>query len=223
WNRLRPTGGHVRDVHNLYLQALAELGVIGLVILLAALGLPLVAGVFSRGSPLVAGALGAYVAYLAHSIIDWDWEITGVTLPAILCAAVLASGSPRVLGGRARALALVAAAVLALGGLYTIAARIPQNRLDSAIGRQQWAKANHDAQRASDFAPWSSEPWLKLGEAELTAGLTPHARDAFRIAAKRDPNNWVAWWDLARASHSSERQDALLHVKALNPLAPPAS
>jgi hypothetical protein len=222
WNRDRPTAGHVRDVHNLYLQALAELGVIGLLILVGALAVPLVAGVSSRGRPLVAGALGAYAAYLAHGIIDWDWEITGVTLPAILCAAVVTSGSPRVLGGRARLLALAAAAVFAVGGTYTIAARLPQNRLDTAIGKQQWDKANHDAQRASDLAPWSSEPWLKLGEAELTAGLTPQAHDAFRTAADRDPNNWVAWWDLARASMDGEREDALLHVKLLNPLAPPA-
>jgi len=222
WNRLRPTAGRVRDVHNLYLQALAELGVIGLLILLGALAVPLAAGVSSRGRPLVAGALGAYAAYLVHGIIDWDWEITGVTLPAILCAAVLTRGSPRVLGGRARVLALAAAAVFAIGGIYTIAARLPQNRLDTALGKQQWEKATHDAQRASDLAPWSSEPWLKLGEAELTAGLTPQAHDAFRTAADRDPNNWVAWWDLARASQTGEREDALLHVKLLNPLAPPA-
>ena len=146
-----------------------------------------------------------------------------MTLPAVLCAAVLASGSPRALGGRGRAVALAAAAVFAVGGIYTIAARLPQNRLDTALGKQQWAKATRDAQRASDLAPWSSEPWLKLGEAELTAGLTPQAHDAFRTAADRDPNNWVAWWDLARASQTGEREDALLHVQLLNPLAPPAN
>ena len=223
WNRDRPIPAHVRDVHNLYLQALAELGAIGLLILVGALAVPLGAGILARGRPLVAGALGAYAAYLAHGIIDWDWEITGVTLPAILCAAVLASGSPRALGARGRAVALAAAAVVAVGGIYTIAARLPQNRLDTALGKQQWVKATHDAQRASDLAPWSSEPWLKLGEAELTAGLTPQAHDAFRTAADRDPNNWVAWWDLARASQTGEREDALLHVQLLNPLAPPAN
>ncbi|HUZ02865.1 MAG TPA: O-antigen ligase family protein [Thermomicrobiaceae bacterium] len=223
WNRLRPTASHVRDVHNLYLQALAELGVIGLAFLSLALLVPLVAGVASRRRPLLAGVLGAYAAYLLHGAVDWDWEITGVTLPAIVCAAVLTRRPARPLGPRGRRVALAGVAVLAAGGIYTIAARLPLNRLDTALARQEWANATHDAHQAARLAPWSSEPYLKLGEAELAYGLTPEAHDAFRSAVDRDGNNWVAWWDLAQASRGGERTDALLHVKLLNPLAPPAA
>jgi hypothetical protein len=223
WNRLRPKAARVRDVHNLYLQALAELGVIGLALLALALLIPLAAGLSLRRQPLVAGVLGAYAAYLLHGAVDWDWEITAVTLPAIICAAILTHRPARVLGTGRRRIALAAAVVFAIGGIYTIAARIPLSRLDSALAHQEWSKAAGDAHQASRFAPWSSEPWLKLGEAELTAGLTPQANAAFRRAVAYDRNNWVTWWDLARSSQDGERTDALLHVKQLNPLAPPAA
>jgi hypothetical protein len=222
WNRLRPEPSHVRDVHNLYLQALAELGMIGFALLLLALGIPLAAGFALRRQPLASGALGAYAAYLLHGVVDWDWQITGVTLPAIVCAAILTHRPARQLRPSRRRIALAAATLYVVGGIYTIAARIPLHALDTALARQEWSKATGEARQASRLAPWSSEPWLKLGEAELTAGLTPQANDAFRRAVARDRNNWVTWWDLARSSRGGERANALLHVSLLNPLAPKA-
>jgi cytochrome c-type biogenesis protein CcmH/NrfG len=136
---------------------------------------------------------------------------------------VLASPAPRRLPARIRYGVLGASLILAVGGIYTIAARLPLNRLDHALAKQQWAKAEAEAQQASDLAPWSSEPWLALGEAELTNGLTPQAQAALRTATRKDPNNWVTWWDLARATGDGEREDALLHVAELNPRAPKAT
>ena len=223
WNRLRPNTGHIRDVHNLYLQVLAELGIVGLVLLVAALAVPLVTGVRWRRQPYLAGALGLYVAYLLHAIVDWDWEITGVMLPFLICAAVLASPETHRLHLAGRRVAIAAAVLLGLGGIYSVAARYPMRQLSSAISKQQWTKATTDANRASDLAPWSSEPYLQLGEAELAAGLYPQAQAAFITATKRDRSNWVAWWDLARASRGGWRQDALIHVRILNPRAPRAT
>ena len=157
-----------------------------------------------------------------HAIVDWDWEITGVMLPFLICAAALTSAHQQAIGGWARRVALACAVVFAVGGIYSIAARYPMDRLSTAVFKQQWAKAHTDAQRASDLAPWSSEPWLALGEGEVAAGLTPQAAAAFRIATHRDRDNWVAWWDLARATRGTERVAALLHVKQLNPDAPKA-
>src|SRR5205814_3046095 len=57
----------VRDAHGLYIETLAELGPIGLSLLLGALLLPLALVGRSRGHPLVPVAAGAYVAYLVHA------------------------------------------------------------------------------------------------------------------------------------------------------------
>jgi hypothetical protein len=84
------------DAHSLYLETLAEVGPIGLLLLVAALVLPLVTAVKARGGTFVAFAIGAYTAYLVHAGIDWDWEMPAVTVAALSCAAVLlASGRRR--------------------------------------------------------------------------------------------------------------------------------
>jgi hypothetical protein len=48
---------------------------VGLVLLLAALAVPLVAGIIGRRTRFVAPACGAYVAWLAASGLDWHWEM----------------------------------------------------------------------------------------------------------------------------------------------------
>jgi hypothetical protein len=96
---------------------LAELGPIGLGLLLVALAVPLVS---ARGaasaSRFGAAAVAGYVAFLVHAFVDWDWEMPAVTLPAIALGAgvvILARrpASARPVGPRLR-IALAAAAVL---------------------------------------------------------------------------------------------------------------
>ena len=89
WHRDRPVAGKVRDAHSLYLETLAELGPVGLALLLLALGVPLVVAVKARHHRLVPVAFGAYVAYLAHAAVDWDWEMPAVTLTALLAGAAI--------------------------------------------------------------------------------------------------------------------------------------
>ena len=50
---------------------------------------PLVAAVRARRQPLVTGAFAAYAAFLAHAAVDWDWELAGVTLVALIAAVAL--------------------------------------------------------------------------------------------------------------------------------------
>jgi hypothetical protein len=81
--------GGALDAHNLYLETLAELGVLGLLLLAATLALPLLVALRHRSSDLVAPAVGAYVAFLAHAAVDWDWEMPAVTLAALACGAAV--------------------------------------------------------------------------------------------------------------------------------------
>jgi O-antigen ligase/polysaccharide polymerase Wzy-like membrane protein len=89
WQRHRPTAPGVQDAHSLYLETLAEVGPLGLGLLVVGLGTPLAAAAVARRHRLVPGAAGAYFAYLIHTGLDWDWEMPAVTLAALLCAAVL--------------------------------------------------------------------------------------------------------------------------------------
>jgi O-antigen ligase len=88
WLAQHGRAAFTRTAHSLYLQSLAELGPVGLLLVLAALGLPLVR-LRARGDPLVAAAGAAYVAYVLHTGIDWDWEMPAVTAAGLLSGAAV--------------------------------------------------------------------------------------------------------------------------------------
>ena len=109
--------GGALDAHSLYLETLAELGPVGLLLLVAFLLYPLRGALASRHVPGVPAAGAAAVAFLVHAGVDWDWELPAVVLAGIAClaAVLLAEERPAVAVGRAgRALALAAAVVLGL-------------------------------------------------------------------------------------------------------------
>ena len=93
WMQHRRDPGTVHDAHSLYLESLAEMGPLGLLLLLVVFGTPLFAIRRARAAPLVPIVAGAYCAYLLHAAGDWDWELPAVTLTALFCGiALLASG-----------------------------------------------------------------------------------------------------------------------------------
>ena len=92
WREHRSTEAGVRDAHSLYVEALSELGPVGLTLVLALVVVPLAAAVRRRGDPLVAAAGACFVVFAAHAAVDWDWEMPVVTLAGLACAAVLVAG-----------------------------------------------------------------------------------------------------------------------------------
>ncbi len=111
------SSGGALDAHSLYLEMLAELGPIGLALTLVALCVPL-APLLERGPcpRYIPQAAGAYVAFLLHAGVDWDWEMPAVTVTGLCCGAALLAGgrtSSQPLPAAVRFAAL--AAVLALG------------------------------------------------------------------------------------------------------------
>jgi O-antigen ligase len=117
WLAHRDVDLFVRTPHSLYLGSLAELGVVGLALVLVALVPPLL--LLRRGrDPVLAGAAAAYVAFLLHAGIDWDWEVPAVTLSGMFCGAgVLLAGRSAAapsLPVRARLLLIVPLAAVAV-------------------------------------------------------------------------------------------------------------
>ena len=221
WLLERPVAFHARDAHNLYLETLAELGPLGLALLLVTLALPLLALRHARRRALVPAAGAAYVAYLLHAAVDWDWELPVVTVPALFCATVLLARSDddaawlvgrRRLAALALLVPLVGAALVAHVGNRAAAASI------AASENGEPAQALEDARRAIAWSPWSEEAWQLRGEAELQLGNDPAARRSLRRALERNDGSWSIWFDLAVASDGAERKRALNRAKSLNPL-----
>jgi O-antigen ligase len=107
-----------RDAHSLYVETLAELGPVGLALLLLALAVPLLA-LRSRGDPLLAAAGAGYVAFLVHAGVDWDWEQPSVTLAGLACGAcvLVRARSPDATETRATTRGVLLALVLVLAGV----------------------------------------------------------------------------------------------------------
>lgn len=224
WEANRLAAFNVRDAHSLYLETLSELGPIGLALLLVALAAPLAAAARTRSSPHVPIVAAGYAAYLVHAGFDWDWEVTAITLTALALGLALLTGArprpeermPIRTQGALIALALAClplALLTALGGSALASAQ-------ATARDSKPAQAAVDARQAAGYWPWSAEPLLIEAEAELTAGEIEAAQATFARAVRKDPNNWLAWFGLARASDGATHDRALARARALNPLAP---
>ena len=221
WGAAKPNQPQVVNVHNEYLEVLAELGPFGLVLLAAALLVPLVAAVRLRHRALVPVAAGAYVAFVTHIAYDWDWQLTGVTVAALFCAgAVLAAGrqgdapglrSPARVGLVALALAAAVFAFVGLMGNRALA------RSGNEFQADHFAAAIAAANDARRWAPWSSQPWSQLAAIRVAQGDRAAAADAYRHAVAKDPRDWELWLGLASMSTGAERAHALAEANRLSP------
>jgi O-antigen ligase len=222
WLKHRTTQLSVRDAHSLYLETLGELGPFGLALLAFVLMVPLAAVARVRRHRLVPIALAAYTAFLLHAAVDWDWELTAVTLTGLLCgiAAVVAArdGSERRLALGVRAVTV--AAVVAVAGLAFVGlvGNIALARSAHAAAHGNWARSASQARRAANWAPWSSEALKRLGEAQLALGRTAAAERTFRQAIAKNPRDWELWNDLSQAATGTASERAFAVAKRLNPL-----
>jgi hypothetical protein len=223
WLIERDVPAKVRDAHSLYLETLSDLGVVGLALLLLTLCVPLFAGFLSSWQPLIPAAFGAYVAYLVHAGVDWDWEMPAVTLPALACAIALvvsARGRTRLLGNSARTAFGVAAVGLATVAFVGLVGNSEIDRAGDAIRARDFPAASAPARNAISWAPWSADGWRRLGQAQLGMGQEALARPNLRKAITKDPLNWDRWFDLALATHGAEQRRALSRALELNPRSP---
>lgn len=234
--------GFVRDAHSLYFEVLAELGVIGLLLIVGFV--VAVAGVgatraLTRGSTdrrgWLAGALGASAAFAAAAFIDWVWELPVLPIAFMLLAAAIVGP-----GGEARRRersrfapgdrkvarpALVAVAILAL---FAIAipmagtALVRDSRSDVRAG--QLGEALSDAQTAGEVQPGAASPNLQEALVLELRGELNAAASSAALATKHEPTNWRTWITLsrieARQGHADEAIAAYRRARTLNPLSP---
>jgi hypothetical protein len=223
WPQERPIANDARDAHNLYLETLAELGAVGLALLVLTLAVPLIALHGSRLTGLAPAAAGAYVAFLAHAALDWDWEIPLLVLVVLACGAsmlVLAPPGPRVtLTVGPRSLGLLLAAALLVCALVAHVGNQATADATRALARGDDHAAATDARRARGWMPWSYAPWQLLGEAQLASAADQDAVASLRRAAELDPGQWSVWFDLAVAQEGRPAVSALARALDLNPLA----
>jgi Tetratricopeptide repeat len=222
WVRTRDVPLSTREAHSLYLETLAELGPVGLLALVAALGAPLVAALRLRRSAWGPPVLAALAAYDLHAVADFDWELAGVTLPLVVLgasAAVHASPARGLFSTRLRSASLAAVGALTAAGILAFAGNVRLSAAHDAEAAGRFAAAASRARHALRLAPWSAEAWLVVARSRRELGDRAGARAAYRSALARDPNDWQAWAELATVTTGAPRRLALAEAARLNPLA----
>jgi tetratricopeptide (TPR) repeat protein len=162
-----------------------------------------------------------------HAAVDWDWELPAVTVAALLCGTALLAwrrgdATGETATGRRRLVALTLALPMVAIALVAHVGNRALQASEAATLRGEPVRGAAEARRARTWAPWSHEPWQRLGEAELALGDDRAARASLRQALERDPENWRIWYDLALVSRGEERARAVARVQQLNPLSPEA-
>jgi len=237
WNERRDNTVYVINAHSLYLEVLAESGIIGLALLLVPPVAVLAAagGVRLRRSDaalsrelMLAVAGGGAVAL--HLGADWDWQLPAVVLPAVVLGAGALKAASIVLGedgrGARTAGLLVAlscvAAVLVLAGPVGSAFRFEDAK--AAAARGDLGRALELVRDAARLDPASAD--AHRIEAFVLADLgRPRASDAaFAEALRRSPHEWSIYadWSARMYRRGQLRASRVLLARALelNPRAP---
>jgi hypothetical protein len=228
----------VQDAHSLYLETLAELGVVGLALLclpfVAAAGFVAgrVRGMEEAERFSLAGAAALICGYLVACAVDWMWELPAVSVVAFAALAVVVAtaGDAAERPAYSRRLVAWSAGVVVVGLLAVCAQGLPL-LTQLQIGASQDA-ARHgrtlaaldSARSAVDIQPWAASPHLQLALVNEQAGELRAAGAAIRDAIEHARDDWHLW--LVAARIDAKRGDlpaarrSLRRARALNPRSP---
>lgn len=239
WFQLRQTEENVRQPHSLWFQALAETGVVGLLLVLTALGAAF-AGVSraawcarsDRERLLAVAGLGAFAWWLLQTSVDWMHLLPGLTCVALASAVVaLPRRAPAPAADAppsSRPLAITAAVVVVIClaaagvGRTTLAAFL----LDDARSAlpEDPAKAIDRSRAALELRPGDIDALIVEAAAAARSGNYVAARGALREATGLEPRNFLPYvllGDLAtRRGDTDAARAAYARAAALNPRDP---
>jgi O-antigen ligase len=240
WDELRSIPMPVHDAHSLYLQAFAELGVLGGLLVLALIGTLLWTGFAAwrhaggARRELHAALLAASAAFAVGAAIDWFWQIADMGAIFFLCSgALVAARCAQLAGGRAgdgerrfglavAGLAIAWISALALVGPLLVDRELTASRNAAAEGKLADAVSRADTARSIE--PWAASPYVVLGLLAEAQGDYSTASARLSQAIDREDRNWQLYFLRSRVEREAGRPDAaradLERARQLNPLAP---
>jgi O-antigen ligase len=240
WAQHGPFYEFIRNAHSLYLETLAETGIIGFLPLIGFLLALLIAGLVRalRAPPLtrvaLAGATATFAAFLVSAGYDWMWQLSCAPVAALLLGAAIVSyrgpsvDPQPVARDRARWLtrgvlvttAIAAIIAIAIPFAMTSAIRSSQSK----AGAHDLKAALSDALTAQSLEPYAASPRLQEALLYEQAHDLGAARTAITQAAVREPLNWRIWLVRARiaaeSGHAAQAVRYYKHAHVLDPLDP---
>ena len=176
------------EPHDVPLQFLTETGVVGLLLLAAAMVALLRAAGRPRGHDLALALV--LPAYLLHSLVDIDWDFVAVSAPAFLAAGAVAG---RPVERRASAFAVLAAAGAALFAFTVLLLPWLGERWAGEAEVSAPAHAATLADRARAVDPLLVDPLWALAFAAEVRGDLRQALGYYDEATRKQPANPQTW------------------------------
>jgi O-antigen ligase len=241
------TGGFVRDTHSLYLQALAELGWPGLILITAFVLVILLSGVLrairtaaTEERQIVAAATAAAAVFAFGAALEWIWLIPVLPVAFFVVAAAIATPAPpgrvaptaTVERSRTRwrtcvPLVRIVGALLCLGASIVIA--VPMVATQAVRDSQALARAGHfrlalaKASDATVMEPYAGSPWLQRALVLESSGEIGQALAAAQHATREGPTDYTLWLVASRLeARNGDARAALqdyLKARVLSPRA----
>ena len=232
WNRIREVQVTTLDAHSFYLQNLAELGIIGVLIgiamALSLVWLGLLAWRRSRGrdAPVM---LALTISLLLAFGLDWFWRLGATGALLMLFAAWIVSA----MNDDRRQRAVTSAAGLKFSGVLAawvaivvlavpaIADRYIEASADSVRGGEI-GKAVDQARTASRLEAWNPRPHMQLATIADSRGDTETALAEIDKAVELEPENWQARVLRFQINFEADRREAAERdfqiLREINPL-----
>jgi O-antigen ligase len=241
WEEHRSIAQPVHDAHSLYLEAFAELGAVGGLLVLALVAVLLWTG-FSTWRAAhhpqrerYAALFAAILAFAVVAGLDWFWEVTALGAVFFCAAGVLVAARCRQLtptpGGLAEGeerrfgLAVAGLAVAWIAAVALIGPLLVEREIDasqSAAARGDFAGAVNHANTARSIEPFAASPYVQLGLLAEAQGDYATAAERLTQAIAREDRNWQLYYLRSRveeeAGNQAEARADLNRARRLNPL-----
>lgn len=243
WEQLRSIELPVHDAHSLYLEAFAELGAVGGVLVLALVGTLLWCAFAAwRAAPYpqrerYAALLAAMLAFAVGAAFDWFWEIAGLGAIFFLAAGVVVAGRCAQLAadprrdsskqeGRRFGLTVTAVVLAWVSAVLLVGPLLVEREINSsqaAAASEDFGAAIDHAETARSIEPWAASPYVQLGLLTERQGNYPAAIVHFSHAIEREDHNWQWYYLRSRVEHEAGESKAALadleKARELNPVA----
>jgi O-antigen ligase len=229
WAERRDSEYAVVDAHSLYLEVMGELGIVGLLLIVATV-VGLIAGVAARlrgeNRVLYAGLLAAVVAWAVHAGVDWDWEMPAVTAWVFAAgggALAARSGRSKATTTTAQRSRIPVAAALLIAAATPVLLLFSQTKAheaDDAFRRGECAEARTAATKSIDALSIRPEPYRLLGFCNIQEGRPEDAVEAMTKALDKSRGSWQSHYGLAMALAAAGRdpRPEIRQALELNPL-----
>jgi O-antigen ligase len=242
WDKLRTIAKPTHDAHSLYLEAFAELGVIGGLLVLATVGWLLWCGFAAWRNAVgpqrdrYAALLATMLAFAVSAAFDWFWEIPALGAFFFLAAGIVVAARCSQIAADPRrepgtktedrrfgfTVAVVVGAwisAIALVGPLLVEREIESSQ--AAAARKDFGAAFGHADTARSIEPWAASPYVQLGLLAELQGDYPRAVAGFSDAIERENGNWQWFYLRSRAEREAGENgpaiEDLRRARELNP------